>query len=74
MLDETGGPKGITIVVRVTTPPVEGTFYHLAAKFGAEPDEAAALLKEAHSRGCAGRALLPCRLAVPGARRLYRWR
>src|SRR5499427_10828954 len=50
VLNETGA-EGITIVVRVTTPPVEGTFYHLAAKFGAEPAEAAALLKEAHSRG-----------------------
>jgi ornithine decarboxylase len=53
VLDETGGAEGLTIVVRVKTPPVEGTFYHLADKFGAEPDEAAALLKEAHSRGCA---------------------
>ena len=52
VLDETGGAEGLTIVVRVTTPPVEGTLYHLADKFGAEPDEAAALLKEAHSRGC----------------------
>ena len=42
------GREGLTIVVRVKTPPVEGTFYHLAAKFGAEPAEAAALLKEAH--------------------------
>jgi ornithine decarboxylase len=51
VLDETGGAEGLTIVVRIKTPPVEGTFYHLAAKFGAEPDEAAAMLKEAHSRG-----------------------
>jgi ornithine decarboxylase len=51
VLDETGGAEGLTIVVRLKTPPVEGTFYHLAAKFGAEPDEAAAMLKEAHSRG-----------------------
>jgi len=50
VLDETGA-EGITIVVRVTTPPVEGIFFHLAAKFGAEPKDAAALLKEAHSRG-----------------------
>ena len=50
VLDETGA-EGITIVVRVTTPPVEGIFFHLAAKFGAEPADAAALLKEAHSRG-----------------------
>jgi ornithine decarboxylase len=31
---------------------VEGILYHLAAKFGAEPLEAAALLKEARARGC----------------------
>jgi ornithine decarboxylase len=52
VLDETGGAEGLTIVVRVKTPPVEGTFYHLAGKFGAEPDYAAQLMKEAHSRGC----------------------
>jgi ornithine decarboxylase len=51
VLDETGGAEGLTIVVRLKTPPVEGIFYHLAAKFGAEPEEAAAMLKEAHSRG-----------------------
>jgi len=50
VLDETGA-EGITIVVRVTTPPVEGTFYHLAGKFGASVADAADLLKEAHSRG-----------------------
>jgi ornithine decarboxylase len=50
VLNETG-TEGITIVVRVATPPVEGIFFHLAAKFGAEPAEAAALLKDAHSRG-----------------------
>jgi len=52
VLDETGGGEGLTIVVRIKTPPVEGTFYHLAAKFGAEPADAAHLLKEARSRGC----------------------
>jgi len=50
VLNETGA-EGITIVVRVTTPPVEGTFYHLAGKFGASVSDAAALLKEAHSQG-----------------------
>ena len=52
ILDETDGGEGLTIFVRITTPPVEGTLYHLAAKFGAEVDEAAAMLKEAKSRGC----------------------
>ena len=33
--------------MRVTTPPVEGTFFHLAAKFGAKPAEAAQLLRAA---------------------------
>ena len=52
VLDEAGGGEGLTIVVRLKTPPIEGTFYHLAAKFGADQDEAAALLREARSRGC----------------------
>lgn len=51
VLDETGGAEGLTIVVRVKTPPVDGTFYHLAAKFGADVERSVALLKEAHSRG-----------------------
>ncbi|MDX1424981.1 MAG: type III PLP-dependent enzyme, partial [Kiloniellales bacterium] len=33
-------------------PPDEHTTYHLAAKFGAQPDLAADLLKEAAARGC----------------------
>ncbi|TXH36827.1 MAG: type III PLP-dependent enzyme [Rhodospirillaceae bacterium] len=52
ILDETDGGEGVTIFVRVKTPPVEGAFYHLSAKFGAEPDEAATMLREAKSRGC----------------------
>jgi ornithine decarboxylase len=52
ILTETGGAEGLTIFVRVKTPPAEGTLYHLAAKFGAEVAEAAAMLKEAQSRGC----------------------
>ena len=52
ILDETEGGAGVTIFVRIATPPVEGTFYHLAAKFGADVDQAAAMLKEAKSRGC----------------------
>lgn len=52
VLDEAGGGEGLTIVVRIKTPAVEGTFYHLAAKFGADPDEAAPLLREARSQGC----------------------
>ncbi len=51
VLDETGG-EGVVIVVRLTTPPDEGTLYHLAAKFGAPPDAAAGLLREAARRGC----------------------
>jgi ornithine decarboxylase len=52
VLDETDGGEGVTIMVRIKTPQIEGTFYHLAAKFGAEPADAAALLVEARSRGC----------------------
>ncbi len=51
VLEETGG-KGLTIVVRIWTPPDESTTYHLAEKFGAQPDEAADLLKAAAERGC----------------------
>jgi ornithine decarboxylase len=52
ILKETGGAEGLTIYVRIKTPPAEGTLYHLAAKFGAGIVEAAAMLKEAQSRGC----------------------
>jgi len=52
VLDETGGGEGVTIMVRLRTPPVDGTFYHLAAKFGAGVEESAAMLREARSRGC----------------------
>jgi len=52
ILKETGGAEGLTIYVRIKTPPAEGTLYHLAAKFGAGLSEAAAMLKEAQSRGC----------------------
>ena len=51
VLDETGG-EGVVIVVRLATPPDEGTLYHLADKFGAPPDAAAELLREADRRGC----------------------
>lgn len=52
ILQETDGGEGLTVFVRITTPYAEGTLYHLSAKFGAEVDDAAALLKEAKSRGC----------------------
>ena len=52
ILAETGGAEGLTIYVRLTTPPVDGAFYHLAAKFGADVDDAAAMLRDAASRGC----------------------
>ena len=51
VLAETGG-KDLTIVVRIWTPPDESTTYHLAEKFGAQPDEAADLLRAAAKRGC----------------------
>ena len=52
VIDETGGGEGICIVVRVETPQVEGTFFHLSAKFGAKPQDAAQLLRQASSHGC----------------------
>ena len=41
------------ILVRVITPPAEGTLLHLSSKFGATAVEAAALLQQAQARGCA---------------------
>ena len=51
VVDETGG-EGVCIVVRLETPPVEGTFFHLSAKFGAKPADAAQLLRAASANGC----------------------
>ena len=47
------GSQGNTIVVRVNTPPADDALYHLAAKFGAAPDDAAELMREAGAQGCA---------------------
>jgi ornithine decarboxylase len=52
ILQELGGAEGLTIYVRLKTPPVDGAFYHLASKFGADIDDAAAMLRDAASRGC----------------------
>lgn len=51
ILEETGG-EGVAIIVRIKTPPSEGSLYHLAKKFGAEPEDAACLLREAVKFGC----------------------
>lgn len=51
VFDETGA-KDITVVVRIDTPKAADTLYHLSAKFGCKTDDAAALLKEAHAKGC----------------------
>ncbi|MGV8995894.1 MAG: type III PLP-dependent enzyme [Parvibaculaceae bacterium] len=48
-LNEIAGTD-ITVEVRVRTPK-NNSVYNLSSKFGAEPDAAAALLKEAHRRG-----------------------
>lgn len=45
------GAQGNTIIVRVNTPPADDALYHLAAKFGAAPTQAAELMKEAKARG-----------------------
>ena len=51
VLAETGG-ENVVIIVRLHTPPVEAALYHLAAKFGAEADQAVELLRAAKARGC----------------------
>jgi len=51
VIEETGGDD-LVIVVRLTTPPAEGTLYHLSDKFGASIEEAATLMKSAKARGC----------------------
>lgn len=52
IISETGGGEGITIIIRIVTPPVEGAFYHLAGKFGADIEQAAQMLKDVHNQGC----------------------
>ena len=43
--------EDLVIVVRVATPPAEGTLVHLADKFGAPPDEAVELMRASARRG-----------------------
>lgn len=43
--------RDITVEVRISTPK-NASLYNLSSKFGAQPDDAVALLKEAHARGC----------------------
>lgn len=50
VIEETGG-KNLTVMVRVKTPPSEGSLYHLAKKFGAEPAMAAKLMQQAKEAG-----------------------
>ena len=49
VLDATGG-EGVTIVVRVKTPKAQA-LYNLSAKFGAEPEMAAKLLRQVRNEG-----------------------
>ena len=51
VLEETGG-KDIVVIVRLKTEDTGDALYDLASKFGAEPDEAIALLREAAEIGC----------------------
>jgi ornithine decarboxylase len=51
VIDEAGS-DGVSVVVRVATPEVKGTLYHLAEKFGAPPRQAAELLRAAAAEGC----------------------
>src|SRR3546814_16207268 len=56
VIEEVGAP-GNPIIVRVNTPPADDALYHLAAKFGAAPDDALALMQAASAAGGAvGRA------------------
>ena len=53
VLDETDGGEGVTIMVRVKTPQVEGTFHHPPlSPAPSHTDGGGALLVEARSRGC----------------------
>lgn len=52
VLQETGRDDDVTIIVRLATPPSEGTLYHLSAKFGIEPEGAVSLARRAAAAGC----------------------
>ena len=51
VLVETGG-RDLFLFVRLKTPETSEALYHLAAKFGAEAQEAADLVREIAKRGC----------------------
>ncbi|BAZ30781.1 putative ornithine decarboxylase [Cylindrospermum sp. NIES-4074] len=51
ILQETGG-EDVVIMVRLKTPASQGSFYNLSKKFGAEPNDASSLIKEAERHGC----------------------
>ncbi len=51
VLEETGS-HDITVIVRIKTENTGDSLYDLASKFGAPPDEAAALLRAVADRGC----------------------
>ena len=55
VLEQAGGElggQGLTIMVRIATPPSHDALYHLAAKFGAGLGEAVDLLRAARKCGC----------------------
>ncbi|MDY7024555.1 MAG: type III PLP-dependent enzyme [Cyanobacteriota bacterium] len=51
ILQETGS-NDLVIMVRVKTPSSEGSLYHLAKKFGADPSEAVDLMQQSAQYGC----------------------
>lgn len=53
VIEETEGGEGVTITVRLETPPVEGVVFHLASKFGASVEEAVEIVKQADGQGLA---------------------
>ncbi|MFQ5773889.1 MAG: type III PLP-dependent enzyme [Kiloniellaceae bacterium] len=51
VIEETGD-RDLVVIVRLKTPGSERTLYDLSSKFGAPPEEGAALLRAAAARGC----------------------
>ncbi|MGL5794623.1 MAG: type III PLP-dependent enzyme [Waterburya sp.] len=51
ILEATGG-RNLTILVKIKIPPLEGSSYNIAKKFGAEPLVAARLMQQAAQAGC----------------------
>ena len=53
VIEETDGGEGVTVTVRLETPPVEGVLFHLSSKFGASVQEAVEVVRQANRQGIA---------------------